>query len=141
MARGAQAGYVGAPAQSTLFGQITQNHTASVQHTASARSSGRRVGQSRQGLTFVPRASDGEGDSESFEIDLKVTGMACEGCADSVRTVLGKLAEVKAVEVELESGVVTVEVIADTMGEVLAALPALVGAITDAGFEAEPLIA
>eukprot|EP00959_Pyramimonas_sp_CCMP1952_P111604 2334148-Pyramimonas_sp.AAC.1 len=29
------------------------------------------------------------GEGESFEIDLKVTGMACEGCADSVRTVLG----------------------------------------------------
>ena len=36
------------------------------------------------GLT-PPSAASGE----SFEIDLKVTGMACEGCADSVRTVLG----------------------------------------------------
>jgi hypothetical protein len=48
---------------------------------------------------------------------------------------------VKAVTVDLDSGVVTVVIKGSSMVDAIAALPTLVAAVTDAGFEAEPIIA
>ena len=59
------AGFAGNPAHSALVRQ-SRGHTASVQHAASARTSGRGAGQPRQELTFVPRSGSGEGTYDSY---------------------------------------------------------------------------
>jgi copper chaperone CopZ len=79
--------------------------------------------------------------SASIEVDLKVTGMSCECCAEGVQGALEKLEHlVSKVEVDLDSGKTTVEVKVGTMAAAVEALPTLVAAVESAGFEAEPLI-
>eukprot|EP00238_Polyblepharides_amylifera_P007254 CAMPEP_0196584866 /NCGR_PEP_ID=MMETSP1081-20130531/48782_1 /TAXON_ID=36882 /ORGANISM="Pyramimonas amylifera, Strain CCMP720" /LENGTH=85 /DNA_ID=CAMNT_0041906231 /DNA_START=321 /DNA_END=578 /DNA_ORIENTATION=+ len=74
-------------------------------------------------------------------LDLKVTGMMCDGCANSVTKALKAIGDlVKSVEVNLEDGVVEVEVAAETIGDALEAYPALIFAVTEAGFEAEAML-
>mmetsp|Transcript_26964 Transcript_26964/g.51387 ORF Transcript_26964/g.51387 Transcript_26964/m.51387 type:complete len:163 (-) Transcript_26964:281-769(-) len=104
---------------------------------ANARVGGRRVGK---GGTFVVRAGDVEAE-DTMELDLKVSGMMCGGCADSVTTALKKLDAVKDVAVDLDTGVVEVEVKVATMIDALELFPGLVSAVTAAGFEAEPMLA
>jgi len=140
-ARPAQQACIGSPLGAS-FGQTIPSFAASVQCTTSARASSLGVGPSRQQLNFVPRAGGGEVTDDEIEVDLKVTGMVCSVCAGSVTTGLEKLDDiVKAVTVDLDSGVVTVVIKGSSMVDAIAALPTLVAAVTDAGFEAEPIIA
>lgn len=59
---------------------------------------------------------------------LQVSGMTCNGCVKHVTTALRAVPGVTAVEVDLASGR------AKVVGE--AAVPALIAAVTDAGYEA-----
>jgi|TARA_B110000977_G_scaffold108144_1_gene140835 copper chaperone CopZ len=86
---------------------------------------------------YTIRASSSE--DEPFEIALKVEGMMCDGCATSVTEALtGSLDAVKDVKVDLEGKKVSVFVACETMMDGLAMMPALVEAVQEAGFEAEP---
>ena len=78
------------------------------------------------------------GDDEPMEITLKVDGMMCDGCAETVTNALKAKRGVKSVKVDLETKKVSVFVECDTMVEGLTRLPELVGAVTKAGFKAEP---
>lgn len=58
--------------------------------------------------TFPPGA-------EEFEVDVKVQGMMCDGCASTVTAALKSAKGVSNVKVDLASGLVTVGVQADSM--------------------------
>ncbi len=63
---------------------------------------------------------------------IKVGGMSCQGCVKNISGVLGALAGVASAEVSLEAGEARVVYDAQAVSR-----EALVGAIEDAGFEAE----
>lgn len=78
--------------------------------------------------------------SEPVVISLKVDGMMCDGCAESVETCLKKAegVSVSAVDVNLDTKIVKVSVDCASVVEGLTKLPALVEAVRAGGFEAEP---
>jgi copper chaperone len=61
---------------------------------------------------------------------MKVKGMTCMGCVNSVKNVLEKIPGVSSSEVSLEQGQVTIQYDADMTGT-----DQFRGAIEDAGFE------
>ena len=61
---------------------------------------------------------------------IKVDGMSCEHCVSSVKTAVGAISGVSAVEVDLKSGMVTVEHDAAS-----APLGTIKAAIEDQGFD------
>jgi copper chaperone CopZ len=64
-----------------------------------------------------------------FRVQVTVTGMTCPHCAMSISEALGEIVGVSAVDVDLDSGAVTV--LADrTVGR-----PELAAAVFEAGFE------
>jgi len=63
---------------------------------------------------------------------IKVGGMSCQGCVKNISGVLGALAGVASAEVSLEAGEARVVYDAQAVSR-----EALVGAIEDAGFDAE----
>ncbi|KAF6265290.1 hypothetical protein COO60DRAFT_1479739 [Scenedesmus sp. NREL 46B-D3] len=94
---------------------------------------------------FVVRSGDGEGATESMEstsveLEVKIEGMKCGGCSSRVEEALQALDHVKAVQVDLESKLATVEVEADNYIDAMNMLPTFVTTIKDLGFEAEPHI-
>ncbi|MEV6274670.1 heavy metal-associated domain-containing protein [Nocardia sp. NPDC051832] len=60
---------------------------------------------------------------------VTVTGMTCGGCANSVRTEVGRIDGVTSVDIDLASGLVTV----DSSGPVTR--EALTAAVTKAGYQ------
>jgi copper chaperone len=64
-------------------------------------------------------------------VQLKVTGMTCNGCANSVKRAVGRVLPGAIVEVKLESGIVRIE------GTTDAALA--ISAIASAGYGVEAL--
>lgn len=94
-----------------------------------------------RGFTVRAAAADagGASDDDTVEIALKVDGMMCEGCAESVTEALRKASpDVAAVDVNLESKIVRVGVKAESAVAGLTLMPALVDAVKGAGFDAEP---
>jgi len=73
-------------------------------------------------------------------ISLKVEGMMCDGCAESVETCLRKAqgVSVSAVDVNLNTKMVKVSVNCASVVEGLTRIPALVEAVRAGGFDAEP---
>jgi copper chaperone CopZ len=65
-----------------------------------------------------------------MQVQLKIEGMHCAGCARAVETVLSKVAAVEAVDVRLDAG----EALVTANGEIDTA--ALVAAVDEAGYEA-----
>lgn len=63
---------------------------------------------------------------------IKVGGMSCQGCVKNISGVLGALAGVASAEVSLEAGEARVAYDVKAVSR-----EALVGAIEDAGFDAE----
>ena len=63
---------------------------------------------------------------------IKVGGMSCQGCVKNITTVLTGMAGVASAEVALEAGEAKVVYDAGTVSR-----EALLGAIEDAGFDAE----
>lgn len=61
----------------------------------------------------VRAAAAAEEDDEPWEIDLQVTGMVCDGCSSNVKNALAAAKGVSGVEVDLASGVATVQVQAE----------------------------
>jgi copper chaperone CopZ len=104
------------------------------------RSSTTRLAQSNARRTLVSRATAGSND-EAVVLTLKVEGMMCEGCAESVTTQLmnnTKGVNVTAVDVNLDTKLVKVSVDCESVVEGLATIPALVETVQEGGFEAEP---
>jgi copper chaperone len=64
-----------------------------------------------------------------FRAQVTVTGMTCQHCAMSVSEEIGEIPGVSAVDVQLESGAVTV------LADRKVALDELAAAVTEAGFE------
>ena len=95
-----------------------------------------------RGFTVRAAAAAGGGgasDDDTVEIALKVDGMMCEGCVESVTEALRKASpDVAAVDVNLESKMVRVGVKAESAVAGLTLMPALVDAVKGAGFDAEP---
>ena len=85
----------------------------------------------------LPAAAAAAAD-EAMEVQLKVTGMVCDGCSSRVQAVLEKQAGVRAVAVDLASGLCTVSVSAATAFEAMEALGGLCTAVAELGFAAEP---
>jgi copper chaperone CopZ len=63
---------------------------------------------------------------------LNVTGMTCGGCVRHVSSALAALPGVSKVKVQLRAGIVEVQHGDETT------LPALIGAVQDAGYDAQP---
>ena len=63
---------------------------------------------------------------------IKIGGMSCQGCVKNITGVLTALPGVAGAEVSLEAGEATVSFDPQTVSR-----PALLGAIEDAGFDAE----
>jgi copper chaperone CopZ len=104
------------------------------------RSSTTRLARSNARRTLVSRATAGSND-EAVVLTLKVEGMMCEGCAESVTTQLmnnTKGVNVTAVDVNLDTKLVKVSVDCESVVEGLATIPALVETVQEGGFEAEP---
>jgi len=104
------------------------------------RSSTTRLARSNARRTLVSRATAGSND-EAVVLTLKVEGLMCEGCAESVTTQLmnnTKGVNVKAVDVNLDTKLVKVSVDCESVVEGLATIPALVETVQEGGFEAEP---
>jgi len=70
-------------------------------------------------------------------VQLKVAGMSCSSCVRSVTAALLKVSDVSAVEVDLPSGVAKVT----TGSAPMASVPAMVEALSAAGYEASPVSA
>lgn len=104
------------------------------------RSSTTRLARSNARRTLISRATAGSND-EAVVLTLKVEGMMCEGCAESVTTQLmnnTKGVNVTAVDVNLDTKLVKVSVDCESVVEGLATIPALVETVQEGGFEAEP---
>jgi len=65
-------------------------------------------------------------------VQVKVDGMSCGSCANAVTNALMKVHEVSAVEIDLPGGVATVT----TQGASAPSLPAILSAVTAAGYDA-----
>ncbi len=63
-------------------------------------------------------------------VEIKVSGMSCQHCVRAVTESLTSVSGVERVEVDLASGLATVEGSADA--------GALIAAVKEAGYEAEP---
>ena len=63
-------------------------------------------------------------------VEIKVEGMTCSGCVNSIQNALNQCAGVTSAMADLDSGVVTVEIDPATIGR-----ETLEAAITDAGFD------
>lgn len=72
------------------------------------------------------------------ELQLKVTGMVCDGCSGRVLEALQKTPGVKDVKVDLDSGLATVQIEAASQVEAFNAMPKLIEIVTGLGFEAQP---
>ena len=107
-------------------------------HARSAGNAGRASSRTATAATrYTIRAANG--DDEPFEISIKVDGMMCEGCVESVTNALtGAEDAVKEVKVDLDAKKVSVFVACETMMDGLAMMPTLVEAVKGAGFDAEP---
>ncbi|WP_194816722.1 heavy-metal-associated domain-containing protein [Nocardia sp. XZ_19_385] len=60
---------------------------------------------------------------------VTVTGMTCGGCANSVRTEVGRIDGVTSVDIDLASGLVTVD------GSSLVTREAITAAVSKAGYQ------
>eukprot|EP00879_Flechtneria_rotunda_P008619 GHRR01009032.1.p1 GENE.GHRR01009032.1~~GHRR01009032.1.p1 ORF type:complete len:182 (+),score=40.98 GHRR01009032.1:244-789(+) len=74
------------------------------------------------------------------ELEVKVEGMVCGGCSSRVEEALKGMHHVKAVQVDLESKLATVQVEARSLIDAMNMLPKFVDTIKELGFEAEPHI-
>lgn len=70
-------------------------------------------------------------------VQLKVAGMSCSSCIRSVTAALLKVSDVSAVEVDLPRGIANVT----TRSASMASVPAMVEALSAAGYEASPVSA
>ena len=74
-------------------------------------------------------------------VELKVEGMMCDGCVESVTTKLmnnDKGVKVTAVDVDLAK-IVRVSIDCESVVDGVTKLPALVETVVEGGFEAEPI--
>ena len=75
-------------------------------------------------------------------VELKVEGMMCDGCVESVTTKLmnnDKGVKVTAVDVDLATKTVRVSIDCESVVDGVTKLPALVETVVEGGFEAEPI--
>ena len=92
--------------------------------------------------SVVRRAKGTGADDEPVVVTLKVDGMMCEGCAESVTTLLmknDKGVSVSAVDIDLETKMVKVSIACESVVEGVTKLPALVDVVVAGGYEAEPV--
>lgn len=89
---------------------------------------------------LVPHAvASEEPQEDTVEVDLKVSGMVCDGCSGRVADALKDLQGVHSVDVDLESGIATVQATAaGQLDAVTNLLPKLCDTVQSLGFEAEP---
>lgn len=75
-------------------------------------------------------------------VSLKVEGMMCDGCAESVTTLLmknDKGVKVSAVDVDLDTKIVKVSIECQSVVDGVTKLPALVESVVAGGYDAEPV--
>lgn len=120
--------------QPALCGHVQQLHARKWVETSS------RWQQTRH----ICRGGDGDVTDEdvddTIELEIKVEGMTCGGCSSRVADALTGQVNVKAVHVDLESKMASVEVEAPSLIDALNMLPGFVKTIEELGFEAEPHI-
>ena len=90
----------------------------------------------------TPASVAASASSEPVVVELKVEGMMCDGCAESVTVKLmknDKGVKVTAVDVDLATKIVRVSIECESVVDGVAKLPALVETVVEAGFEAEPI--
>jgi len=79
---------------------------------------------------------------ETINITLRVEGMMCEGCAETVESALKKSEDVEDVTVDLQTKIVIVKVAADRVKsqvEAMGKIPEFVKMVTESGFDCEPV--
>ena len=109
----------------------------------------RRVQASRDAVAAQSRDAEsdarvgrGVGVERARVVELKVEGMMCDGCAESVTTKLmnnDKGVKVTAVDVDLATKIVRVSIDCESVVDGVTKLPALVETVVEGGFEAEPI--
>ena len=98
--------------------------------------------QSRDADRATPASVAASASSEPVVVELKVEGMMCDGCAESVTTKLmnnDKGVKVTAVDVDLATKIVRVSIDCESVVDGVTKLPALVETVVEGGFEAEPI--
>lgn len=75
---------------------------------------------------------------DCLELQIKIDGMVCDGCSSRVQEALEKTQGVKAVDVNLEKGLATLQLDAPTQMDAFNSFPKLIDIIKDLGFDAEP---
>lgn len=78
------------------------------------------------------------GVDDELEVQLKVEGMVCDGCSTRVEEALKKLDGIGSVKVDLESGLVDLNVKAATQMDAVNRLEELCGVVSELGFECQP---
>ena len=79
---------------------------------------------------------------ETINITLRVEGMMCEGCAETVESALKKSEDVEDVTVDLQTKIVIVKVGSDRVQsqvEAMGKIPEFVKMVTESGFDCEPV--
>ncbi|WIA10107.1 hypothetical protein OEZ85_010314 [Tetradesmus obliquus] len=137
--------------QRSVFVPFSQQHQSSLFIAAATRPghqqqlAGSRPWRFSSTPRLIARSGDGEGATDSMEgmsveLEVKIEGMKCGGCSSRVEEALKAMDHVKAVAVDLESKLATVEVEADNYIDAMNMLPIFVTTINELGFEAEPHI-
>eukprot|EP00775_Hariotina_reticulata_P010902 gene10902-11056_t len=88
-------------------------------------------------LVACSAAGSSESAGSDVQLEVKVDGMKCGGCSSRVEEALRGMQHVKAVQVDLDSQLATLQVEAATQKEALDMLPSFIATIKDLGFEAE----
>lgn len=78
-----------------------------------------------------------EAEAEVMELELKVEGMTCNACSSRVTEALKEMNGVDKVDVNLETGIATIEVHANDPIEAFNSMPRLVDKIGQLGFKAQ----
>eukprot|EP00892_Ulva_mutabilis_P000236 jgi/Ulvmu1/10212/UM060_0012.1 len=117
---------------------ITVLHSHGIaRHSASARVQHRQV--TLQHASRYGRSPNSIKCHAQMQVDMKVEGMTCNHCTSAVGKALEASPEVlEVLKVDLQSGIATVSVQADSQTEALDKLPSLCNTIQTIGFNAEP---
>ncbi|KAK9902719.1 hypothetical protein WJX75_003713 [Coccomyxa subellipsoidea] len=92
-----------------------------------------------QAIKTQEETTSAASEHDIIEMEVKVDGMTCGHCTSRVEKTLTALPGVRSARASLETGIVTVAAVAgDQLQAAAVQLPAVVQAIEELGFAAEP---
>ncbi|KAL3148010.1 hypothetical protein ABBQ38_014304 [Trebouxia sp. C0009 RCD-2024] len=114
--------------------QAMQSHSTAVDTAEAEGDAGALLSTARAGLTWLNVRCN---IAEIMELELKVDGMTCSACSSRVTEALKEMNGVDKVDVNLETGIATIEVHANDPIEAFNSMPRLVDKIGQLGFKAQ----